>query len=64
MLILSRRVKERIMIGDDIEVWIHRIKPGHVRIGIEAPNHIPIRRGELEPEEVPKVRKRHMENKE
>lgn len=51
MLVLSRKVGERIWIGDDIAVTVVRIKGGGVRLGIEAPNEIPVVRGELKPEE-------------
>ena len=47
MLVLSRKVNERIMIGDNITVTIVRIAGDKVRIGIEAPNDVPIRREEL-----------------
>ena len=47
MLILSRRANESIMIGDDIEIRISRIDHDTVRIGIEAPRHLPIYRDEL-----------------
>ena len=47
MLILSRRANESIMIGDDIEIRISRIDHDAVRIGIEAPRHLPIYRDEI-----------------
>ena len=47
MLVLTRKTQEKIQIGDDITVTIVRIKGGSVRIGIEAPDNIPISRGEL-----------------
>lgn len=46
MLVLSRRENEVIEIGDDIRIVVVRI--GHsVRLGIEAPADLKIRRGEL-----------------
>ena len=47
MLILSRKASESIMIGDDIEIRISRIDSDAVRIGIEAPRHLPIYRHEI-----------------
>jgi carbon storage regulator len=47
MLVLSRKVGERIVIGDQITVSVERIAPGLVRIGIEAPGEVPIVREEL-----------------
>jgi carbon storage regulator len=48
MLVLSRKVGERIMIGDHIAVVINRISGNRVTVGIEAPEDVPIVRGELE----------------
>ena len=47
MLVLSRKAGERILIGDHISVTVVRIAPGVVRIGIEAPDDLPIVREEL-----------------
>ena len=47
MLILSRKASESIMIGDDIEIRVARIDCDTVRIGIEAPRHLPIYRNEI-----------------
>ncbi len=47
MLILTRRVGETIRIGDDIEVAVLGVKGTQVRIGIEAPNQIPVHREEI-----------------
>jgi carbon storage regulator len=47
MLVLSRKVGERIVIGDQISVSVVRIGPGTVRIGIEAPADVPVVREEL-----------------
>jgi carbon storage regulator len=47
MLVLTRRVGESLMIGDEIAVTILRLKGNQVRIGITAPKHVSIRRGEL-----------------
>ena len=47
MLILTRRVGERLMIGDDISVTTLGIKGNQVRYGITAPRDLPIRREEI-----------------
>ena len=47
MLVLSRRVGERILIGENISVTVVRIAGGAVRLGIEAPGDLPIMRDEL-----------------
>jgi hypothetical protein len=44
MLVLSRRIYERIRIGDDIIITIVRIDRGVVSVGIEAPRHLKIDR--------------------
>jgi carbon storage regulator len=49
MLVLSRRVSERIVIGDDITITVTRISGNRVALGIEAPENMRILRGELEP---------------
>jgi carbon storage regulator len=47
MLVLSRKVGERIRIGDAITVTVVRVTGGGVRIGIEAPAEMPVIREEL-----------------
>lgn len=47
MLILSRQVGERIMIGDGIVVTVLDLRPGKVRLGIDAPREVPVHREEL-----------------
>jgi len=47
MLVLSRKVGERIWIGDDIAITVVRLTSGGVRIGIEAPNELAVVREEL-----------------
>ncbi|QDT11499.1 carbon storage regulator [Planctomycetes bacterium K23_9] len=49
MLVLTRKLDEQIMIGNDIKVTLIRVRGNTVRIGIEAPKDIRIVRGELEP---------------
>jgi carbon storage regulator len=47
MLILTRKLGERITIGDDISVTLLEIKGSQVRLGIEAPKGIGIYRQEV-----------------
>lgn len=47
MLQLTRRVGERIVIGDDIEVIVKEVSRTEVRLGISAPRSTPILRGEI-----------------
>jgi len=47
MLVLSRKRDERIMIGDNIVITVVRVDGDKVRLGIDAPTEIPIRREEL-----------------
>lgn len=47
MLILTRKIGEKIMIGNDVEMAILGIKGNQVRIGIEAPKGIPVHREEI-----------------
>jgi carbon storage regulator len=48
MLVLSRKVGERIHVGDDITVEIRRIAGNRVTIALAAPRDVRILRGELE----------------
>lgn len=47
MLVLSRRLNQKIRIGEDIVITITKVNGSHVGIGIEAPRDISIRRDEL-----------------
>jgi carbon storage regulator len=47
MLILSRKVDERIVIGDEIEISVIDIRGDQVKIGIEAPRSIKVYRKEV-----------------
>jgi carbon storage regulator len=48
MLILSRKVGERIAVGEDVTIVVNRISGNRVALGIEAPKHVRVVRGELE----------------
>jgi len=47
MLVLSRTRDETIMIGDDIEITVVDIRGDKVRLGINAPGHVPVHRKEV-----------------
>lgn len=47
MLVLSRKVGERVVIGDRIVVTVLEVKGRQVRLGFEAPANVQIWRGEL-----------------
>jgi carbon storage regulator len=49
MLILSRKVRQEIVLGNGIRISVIAIRGKQVRVGIEAPPHFHIRREELEP---------------
>ncbi|MEX2174521.1 MAG: carbon storage regulator [Pirellulaceae bacterium] len=49
MLVLSRKVGEKLIIGDNITVVINRVAGNRVTIGIEAPDDVRVIRGELKP---------------
>ena len=47
MLVLSRKVDEQIMIGENIRITVVDIKGDKVRLGFEAPLDVPIHRREI-----------------
>jgi carbon storage regulator len=47
MLVLSRQRDETIIIGDDIEITVVDIRGEKVRLGINAPAHVPVHRKEV-----------------
>lgn len=47
MLILTRRVGETLMIGDDVTVTVLDIRGRQVRLGVNAPKEIPVHREEI-----------------
>jgi carbon storage regulator CsrA len=48
MLVLTRKMDEAILIGNDIKITLVRVKGNTVRIGIDAPRDIRVVRGELQ----------------
>ncbi len=49
MLVLSRKLGEKIIIGENITITVVDIDRGKIRLGIEAPREVPIFRQELLP---------------
>jgi len=47
MLILTRRVGETVMIGDDVTVTVLGVKGNQVRLGINAPRSVAVHREEI-----------------
>jgi carbon storage regulator len=47
MLILTRRVNESLMVGDDVTVTVLSVSGNQVRIGVKAPRHVPVHREEI-----------------
>ncbi len=47
MLVLTRKLNQSIMIGDDVEVTVLSVDGAKVRLGIQAPGDVPIFRAEI-----------------
>ncbi|EPK7731366.1 carbon storage regulator CsrA [Pseudomonas aeruginosa] len=47
MLILTRRVGETLMVGDDVTVTVQGVKGNQVRIGVNAPKEVAVHREEI-----------------
>jgi carbon storage regulator len=47
MLILTRRVGEALMVGDEVTVTVLGVKGNQVRIGVNAPKHVSVHREEI-----------------
>lgn len=54
MLVLSRKLGEKIVIGDNIVITVVKIDRNQIRIGIEAPHDVPVYREEIAPQRVMK----------
>jgi carbon storage regulator len=52
MLVLSRKLGEKICIGNDVMIVVTGFDRGKVRIGIKAPDSVQILRHEIAPQEV------------
>lgn len=52
MLVLSRKLGERIVIGDNIVITVVKIDRNQIRIGIEAPSEVPVYREEIAPQRI------------
>jgi carbon storage regulator len=52
MLVLSRKLGEKIVIGDNIVVTVVKIDRNQIRIGIDAPSDVPVYREEIAPQRV------------
>jgi carbon storage regulator len=51
MLILTRKIGEKVVIGDGIYITVMAVNGSRVRLGFEAPKWVPIRRQEIPPRE-------------
>ncbi|KEY91293.1 carbon storage regulator [Candidatus Photodesmus blepharus] len=47
MLILSRRIGETLVVGDEVTVTVLEVKGNQVRIGVDAPREISVHRKEI-----------------
>ena len=47
MLVLSRRVGESVVIGDDVVVTVLEVRGDVIRVGVDAPRHVAVHRREL-----------------
>lgn len=47
MLILTRRISESVIIGDDVKITVLGVKGNQVRLGIDAPKTVSVHREEI-----------------
>lgn len=50
MLVLSRKVGERIVISENIKLVVVSVRGGKVRLAVDAPRDVAVRRAEAEPQ--------------
>lgn len=55
MLVLGRKENQVITVGNDIKIMIVRVKGNLVRVGIEAPRNVKVKRGELDERKDPSI---------
>ena len=55
MLILTRRPREVVMIGDDVQIMVLEIDGDRVRLGITAPREIHVRRDDFKSSDTPRA---------
>ncbi len=60
MLVISRKVGERIIIGDSIAITIVQTQRGRVRVGVEAPPRVVVLREELKRRGPPPAVEEHL----
>lgn len=53
MLVLTRKIDQKIQIGDDITITVIQVKGRYVRLGIDAPTQVRILRSELTRSDAP-----------
>jgi carbon storage regulator CsrA len=56
MLVLSRKLKQEILIGENVKITVLKVKGNTVRLGIEAPRDVHVVRGELPQFDEPKTK--------
>ncbi len=47
MLVLTRKINESIMIGDEVEICVLEVRVDKIRLGIKAPKAVPVHRKEV-----------------
>ena len=62
MLILTRRVGETLMVGDDVTVTVLGVKGNQVRIGVNAPKDVEVHREEIY-QRIQKEKQEHAEQR-
>ena len=49
MLVLSRKIGQEIVVGDSVRITVTKVSSNRVTLGVDAPDHVRILRGELAP---------------